>query len=111
MESGIINFYIDNDYKGIVIEATGRGNIPPLMLPGIKRAIEKNTPVVMVSRCNTGRVLDTYGYEGEGKQLRKIGVIFGGTLPRQKARIKLMLILGKTTNYDKIKSLFESNLY
>ena len=67
MESDIVNFYIDNGYRGIVIEALGRGNIPPKMIDGIKNAIEKNIPIVMVSRCPTGRVLDTYGYEGGGK--------------------------------------------
>lgn len=61
MESDIVNFYIDNGYRGIVIEALGRGNIPPTMIDGIKNAIEKNIPIVMVSRCPTGRVLDTYG--------------------------------------------------
>ncbi|NMA87458.1 MAG: asparaginase, partial [Tissierellia bacterium] len=107
MESDIIDFYIDNGYKGIVIEALGRGNIPPKMIDGIKNAIEKNIPIVMVSRCPTGRVLDTYGYEGGGKHLRDLGVIFGKNLPGQKARIKLMLILSITNNLETIKKLFE----
>ncbi|MGM0395513.1 MAG: asparaginase [Bacillota bacterium] len=111
MESDMIDFCIDSGYKGIVIEAMGRGNLPPAVVPGIKRAIEKNIPIVLVSRCNTGRVLYTYGYEGGGKQLRDMGVIFGGNLPGQKARMKLMLILGKTNDYEETKELFESNLY
>jgi L-asparaginase len=108
IESDIINFYIHNGYKGIVIEALGRGNIPPKMVEGIKKAINKNIPVVMVSRCPTGRVLDTYGYEGGGKHLRKLGVIFGKNLPGQKARIKLMLILSLTNNMEIIKDIFEN---
>ncbi|WP_422487347.1 asparaginase [Gudongella sp. DL1XJH-153] len=111
MESDMIDFCIDSGYKGIVIEAMGRGNLPPQMVPGVKRAIEKNIPVVLVSRCNTGRVLYTYGYEGGGKQLRDMGAILGGNLPGQKARIKLMLILGRTTDYQEVKELFELNLY
>ena len=93
MDSDIFDFYINKNYKGIVIEALGRGNIPPNMVSGVKKAISKGIPVVMVSRCPTGRVLDTYGYEGGGKHLRNLGVIFGKNLPGQKARIKLMLIL------------------
>ena len=61
----------------------------------------------MVSRCPTGRVLDTYGYEGGGKHLRNLGVIFGNNLPGQKARIKLMLILSITNNMETIRNLFE----
>lgn len=110
MESDIINLYIDAGYKGIVIEALGRGNVPPKMMSGIVRAIKSNIPVVMVSRCHTGRVLDTYGYEGGGKHLRDVGVIFGGFLPGQKARIKLMLVLGKTQNLNEVKELFEYNI-
>ncbi len=109
MESDIVNFYIDTGYKGIVIEALGRGNIPPAMIPGVKRAIDKGIPVVMVSRCPTGRVLDTYGYEGGGgRHLRELGVIFGKNLPGQKARIKLMLILSLTKDIDIIKNMFEN---
>lgn len=110
MESDIIDFYIESGYKGIVVEALGRGNLPPKMMPGISRTIRKNIPVVMVSRCPTGRVLDTYGYEGGGRKLRELGVIFGGNLPGQKARIKLMLILGAYNNLEQIKELFEKNL-
>ncbi|TCU65200.1 asparaginase [Tissierella praeacuta] len=111
MESDILDFYINSGYKGIVIESLGRGNLPPQMIPGIKKAISQNIPVVMVSRCPTGRVLDSYGYEGGGKHLRELGVIFGGNLPGQKIRIKLMLALGSTKDMYKIKEIIEQNLF
>ncbi len=111
MESDILDFYIGSGYKGIVVEALGRGNLPPQMVPGIKRAIEANIPVVMVSRCPTGRVLDTYGYEGGGNHLRQLGVIFGGNLPGQKIRIKLMLALTVSSNMEEIKRIIEENIF
>ncbi|SHI19476.1 asparaginase [Sporanaerobacter acetigenes] len=111
MNSDIINYCIDSNYKGIVLEALGRGNIPPQMIDGVTRCIEKNIPIVLVSRCPTGRVLDTYGYEGGGKHLRELGVIFGGNLPGQKARIKLMLALSTTNNMETIRKLFEKDEY
>ena len=111
MDSRFIDFCISEGDKGIVIEAMGRGNIPPLMVDGIKRAIEKNIPVVVVSRCFEGRVFDSYGYHGGGKELRELGVIFGDTLPGQKARIKLMVALSRFDNYDEIKSFFEKGKY
>lgn len=110
MDSDIFEFYIENGYKGIVIEALGRGNIPPNMVDGIKKSIDKNIPVVMVSRCPTGRVLDTYGYEGGGRHLKNLGVIFGGDLPGQKARIKLMLALSVTDNINTIEDFFERKI-
>lgn len=111
MDSSILDFCIDKGNKGIVIEAMGRGNIPPLMVSGVNRAIELGVAVVMVTRCFRGRVLDTYGYEGAGKELRNLGVIFGDNLPGQKARIKLMLALGKTKDLSEIKAIFEKDLY
>lgn len=111
MDSKYIDFCLDNGSKGIVIEAMGRGNIPPDMVSGIKRAIDRGIPVVMVSRCFQGRVLDSYGYHGGGKELRNLGVIFGDNLPGQKARIKLMLILGKTNDLVEIKNIFEYGHY
>ncbi|PAB57628.1 asparaginase [Anaeromicrobium sediminis] len=108
MDSRLIKYCVDTGAKGIVLEAMGRGNIPPLMVDGVKYAIEKGTVVVMVSRCHMGRVLDTYGYKGAGRELRQAGVIFGGSLPGQKARIKLMLALASKEN---IKEVFEKDRY
>ena len=107
MDSSYINFVIDNGNKGIVIEAMGRGNVPPNMVPGIKRAIDNNIPVVVVSRCFEGRVFESYGYEGGGKMLKNIGVIFGDTLPGQKARIKLILAISSGLTLEEIKRSFK----
>ncbi len=110
MNPQIIDFYLQQDAKGIVIEAMGRGNLPPSFLPYIKKAIDKNIPVVIVSRCPSGRVMSSYGYEGGGKMLHDMGVIFGGELSGQKARIKLMLALNISDDNKYIRGLFE-NVY
>ncbi|TCS84119.1 asparaginase [Tepidibacillus fermentans] len=91
MDDLLIHTYIDNNYQGIVIEALGQGNLPPKMLNGIKRAVENKIPIVLVSRSFNGFVDDVYDYEGGGKQLKKLGVIFSNGLNGQKARIKLMV--------------------
>lgn len=93
MNSDIIDFAIEKGYKGIVIEALGRGNVPPIMVDGIKRALNKKIPVVIVSRCFEGRVYESYGYEGGGKMLKDLGVFFEESIPGQKARIKLIVAL------------------
>lgn len=111
MDSSMIDFLISRGDAGIVIEAMGRGNLPPKMVPGIRRAIESGIPVVIVSRCFEGRVLDTYGYAGGGKTLRNQGVIFGDNLNGQKARIKLMVALSYTRDMNVVKEWFEKDLY
>lgn len=111
MDSRLIDFCVEQGDKGIVIEAMGRGNIPPLMVEGIERAIAKGVAVVLVSRCFEGRVFDSYGYHGGGKELRNLGVIFGDNLPGQKARIKLLVALSSTKDLDKVREIFEKGLY
>lgn len=111
MDSSFLEFAIDKGYKGLVIEALGRGNIPPDMVHGVKMAIDKNIPVVIVSRCFEGRVFESYGYLGGGKDLRNLGVIFGDTMQGQKARIKLMVAISFAKNNEEIKSIFEYGFY
>lgn len=57
-------------------------------------------------RCFEGRVYESYGYEGGGKMLKDLGVIFGDTLPGQKARIKLALAINSTISKEEIKKQF-----
>lgn len=102
----ILNLLIENGVKGIIIESLGRGNIPPAMLPGVIRAIGKNIPVLITSRCPLGRVLDSYGYEGGGHHLKKLGAIFTENINSQKARIRLILVLGLTTVMSEIDNFF-----
>ncbi len=107
MDSTFIDFVIEKGYGGIVIEALGRGNVPPRMVEGIKRAIDNNIPVIIVSRCFEGRVHESYGYEGGGKMLLDLGIIFGDTLPGQKARIKLLLSINSGLSIEQIKKQFK----
>lgn len=108
MDSDFIDFVIEKGYKGIVIEALGRGNVPPKMVDGIKRALSLSIPVVIVSRCFEGRVHESYGYEGGGKMLKDLGVFFEESMPGQKARIKLIVALSSEKLVD-IKKFFKTN--
>lgn len=111
MDSSYLEFALEKGFKGIVIEGMGRGNVPPAMVDGIKKAISSNIPVVLVSRCFEGRVFESYGYEGGGKHLMDLGVIFGDTMPGQKARIQLLAAINSGKTMDEIKILFEEGLY
>lgn len=106
MDSKILNFLVGSGAKGIVIEAMGRGNVPPEMVEGIQNAVAAHIPVVIVSRCPMGRVLGTYGYEGGGASLKEAGAILANTLNGQKARIQLMLVLSLTRDVQEIKKYF-----
>jgi L-asparaginase len=106
MDDKFFRFSADSGAEGLVVEALGVGNVPPAAFEGIKYAIERGIPVVLVSRCPAGETLDIYSYPGAGKWLSSIGVIFTDYLNGQKARIKLMLALGITRDHTKLKKIF-----
>jgi L-asparaginase len=106
-----IDFARESGAAGIVVNGTGRGNVPPAAVPAIQRAIEAGVAVVIASRCVQGRILDTYGYEGSGRDLRQRGVIFAGTLSGAKARLRLMLALGRTHDLREVRDFMERWAY
>jgi len=107
MDGRLFDFLIKENIKGIVVEAMGRGNIPPDVVPSVKKAITAGIPVVLVSRNPLGRTMPSYGYAGGGLDLKNAGVIFARNLNGQKARIALMLALSKTSNLDEIRTYFD----
>lgn len=105
-DSLILHYLISQGANGFVIEGLGRGNVPPKMIDGIQEALDLNIPVIIASRCPSGRTLDSYGYVGGGKFLTDMGCIMSTSLNGQKARILLMLALSKSRDHDFLKSLF-----
>ncbi|GAB7141140.1 asparaginase [Deferribacterales bacterium RsTz2092] len=108
---GITDFFFnclaEKGAKGLVVEAVGRGNSNPAAFAGIKKAIAAGIPVVVTTRCLGGRVLPIYAYTGGMVQLVDAGVIPAGELNGQKARIKLALALGQTSDVNELKKLFD----
>lgn len=108
MDDKFFKFSADSGVEGLVIEALGVGNVPPAAFEGIKYVAEKNIPIVLVSRCPAGETDYIYSYPGAGKHLHKLGVMFTDFLNGQKARIKLMLALGKTNDRKALKRIFNA---
>ena len=92
MEPDLLESVITLGYDGLVLEVLGQGNVPPSLLSALEHLV-KEIPVVIVSRCFNGIVQDVYGYDGGGKQLKEMGVIFSNGLNSQKARLRLLVEL------------------
>ena len=107
MDGHFLDYLLSKGAKGIVLEALGRGNVPPMMLDSIKKAISLGIHIVIVSRCYSGRVLDTYAYKGGGRDLTNMGCILGGSYNGQKARILLMLAISNNYSHKQIINLFK----
>lgn len=92
MEPDLLEAVLDLGYDGLVLEVLGQGNVPPTIVPALERLVA-HIPVVIVSRCFNGIVQDVYGYEGGGRQLKDMGIIFSNGLNSQKARLRLLVEL------------------
>ncbi|MBW1605250.1 asparaginase [Lactobacillus sp. Sy-1] len=77
--------------KGLVVEGLGSGNLPPATLPALKRILDRDIPVILVSRCYNGMAQDIYDYQGGGIELEQMGVSLCRGLNGPKARIKLIV--------------------
>lgn len=106
MDEKFFKLSANSGTDGLVIEALGIGNVPPKSFEGINYVIDKGIPVVLVSRCPAGETDYIYSYPGAGKHLHNLGVIFTDYLNGQKARIKLMLALGKCEGKSGLKRVF-----
>ncbi len=80
--------------RGFVIAATGAGNTPPSLLEAAGDALEAGLPVVLTTRCPSGRATPTYGFPGGGRTWADAGAIMCGYLGGPKARVALALGLG-----------------
>ncbi len=107
MDSKLFDIIIEGKPDGLVIEGLGQGNLPKETIPAIRKLINKNIPIVLVSRSFRGTVGPTYAYEGGGKQLKEMGVIFTNGLTGPKARLKLLIALENTTDHFVLRDIFE----
>jgi L-asparaginase len=111
-DARLVEASLDTGAHGVVLEALGRGNVTPAVVPGVRRWIDAGRPVVVTSRSLRGRVLDSYAYPGGGHELREMGVIFGDHLTGQQARIELMLALGEHGgDVARVRKVIESGRY
>ncbi len=106
MTDEFLRFALQEGARGIVIEGMGAGRVPPWWMPSIKEAIGKGIAVVIASRCQAGGIYDPYGYPGAYRDLSSAGVLFAHHLNGQKARIRLMVLLGSGAQGKELEELW-----
>lgn len=96
-----LNYLVDHDCDGLIIESLGAGQIFPDAVPAVHKALDKNIPVIVVSRSYTGGVVSLYDGEGGGAALEQAGCTFDqGSLNGSQARIKLIAMLNSDLKDD-----------
>jgi glutamyl-tRNA(Gln) amidotransferase subunit D len=112
MDPGIIDYYIDNGIKGLVISATALGHVP---LAGIslekqlRKAKEKGVPVIIASQTIYGRTHPLV-YTNLRKLSIGLGCIFAEDMLPETAYVKLGWALGHGYEPDKIREVMHANI-
>jgi glutamyl-tRNA(Gln) amidotransferase subunit D len=108
IQTDILDYYIDRGYKGLVIEGTGLGHCPEEMIDSLKRAGDEEIPVVMSSQCLYGRInMNVYS---TGRKLLEAGVISAQDMLPETSYVKLVWVLGQTSNLSEVKDLMQTSL-
>ncbi len=113
-----LDFVIENDYEGLVIEGTGLGHLPVNSFDNKtkhhKRILEKlgkvaeSIPVVMTSQCLNGRVdMDVYD---AGVKIQNMGVVSAGNMHPELAYVKLAWSIGNTDSKDEALKVFREDV-
>lgn len=108
MDDELLGILTASAIDGLVIEALGAGNLPPQTLSALETLLNKEIPVLLVSRCFNGIAEGVYGYEGGGQQLIQKGILFCPALNGPKARLKLLVALNANLSKQELKNFILS---
>jgi L-asparaginase len=111
MSTALIECCIDCDIKGVVVEAFGLGGMHSIRrnhLEAIKHIMDHGLPVILTSQCLYEQ--STPDIYEVSRPLREIGIISAGDMTTEAAITKLMWVLGRTNDMEKVRKLMQTNL-
>ncbi|MFQ5759034.1 MAG: Glu-tRNA(Gln) amidotransferase subunit GatD [Candidatus Bathyarchaeia archaeon] len=108
LDSKLIEWYVDNNYRGMILEGTGLGHVGNYCFSAIRKAVKEDMVVAMTSQCIWGRI-DMNVYD-QGRDLLAMGVIPLEDMLPETALVKLMWIFGQTKDVEEAKRLLTTNL-
>jgi L-asparaginase len=90
----LVDWHLARGADGLVVEASGAGNVNRALAAGLHRALEQGVPVVVASRCRRGEPTPIYGGDGGFATLHAAGARSSHGLTAGKARLALQVALG-----------------
>jgi glutamyl-tRNA(Gln) amidotransferase subunit D len=108
LDAEIIDYYVDKNVNGILLEGSGLGHVSKFCFDSIKKAVSRGVVVALASQCIWGRVnMNVYD---TGRDLLSFGVIPTEDMFPETALVKLMWALGQTNKSQEAIKLFKTNI-
>jgi len=108
MDPKILEWHVDNGYKGLILEGTGLGHVSKYCFETLRKIVEAGVLVAMTSQCIWGRInMNVYD---AGRDLLDLGVIPLEDMLPETALVKLMWVLGQTKKVDEAQKLLKTNV-
>ncbi len=107
MDPSVCKWYVNNGYRGIVLEGTGLGHVSKSFQDYLNKFAAEGIFVGMTSQCLWGRVNMNVYYTG--RDLQGVGVIPLEDMLPETALVKLMWALSQTNDVGKVKEMMLTN--
>jgi len=104
----VIDWYVEKGYRGILLEGSGLGHVSKYCFDAIENAVKHGLVVALASQCIWGRV-NMHVYD-TGRDLLTRGVIPLEDMFPETALVKLMWVLGQTSDPEEAKKLLRANI-
>lgn len=112
MGGDIIDYYIDSKVHGLVIAATGFGNLPledKTIINALKKAEKEDIPIIITSQTIYGST-NKFVYSTLREISKFSNIVYVGDMTTETAFVKLMFALGNSKKLDEIKNIMSMNL-
>lgn len=104
----VIEWFVEEGYRGVILEGTGLGHVGEDCFPAIEKAVYGGVFVGMCSQCMYGRVnMKVYD---TGRDLLRLGVTPLEDMLSETAFVKLSWVLGQYGDLDDVRRVMTTNI-
>jgi glutamyl-tRNA(Gln) amidotransferase subunit D len=108
LDPAVIDWHVGRGFKGVLLEGSGLGHVSKYCFDAIRSAVGHGVVVALASQCIWGRVnMNVYD---TGRDLLNLGVIPLDDMFPETALVKMMWVLGQTSDPEEAKKLLKTNV-